>query len=265
MRTLGWGALVATSVLGLAAAPAGAATFTVDTVADDGTKNACVLATADDCSLRGAFADANAIGGADIIEFAVPGAGVKTFTLASALPNLTGPTEIRGYTQPGSAVNTNGWFTNAFSAGGAGSNAVLQVEIDLNDKANSSPRGGIILSGGESSISGVALYGAPEPVSGQDLPALTLRGGGPVNVTGNFIGLKADGTMPAPADRNGGVGINIEGGAFDRIGGRFNDQRNVIAGNNGSNAGGGIRVEGGANHVIQGNLIGTRPSGLSDT
>jgi hypothetical protein len=266
MRTLRWAALVAICVGGLTAtAPAGAATFTVDTTVDDGTKIGCVLATADDCSLRGAFGNANTSAGADIIEFAVPGAGVKTFTIGSALPNLTGPTEIRGYTQPGSSTNTNGWFTNAFSAAGAGSNAVLQVEIDLSDKANSSPRGGIILSGGESSISGVALYGAPEPVSGQDFPALTLRGGGPVNATGNFIGLKANGTLPDAEDRNGGVGINIEGGAFDRIGGRFDDQRNVIAGNNGTNAGGGIRVEGGANHVIQGNLIGTRPSGLSDT
>jgi len=250
--------------LGIGTSPAGAATFTVDTTDDDGTKNACVLATADDCSLRGAFGLANSTVGSDIIGFDVPGGGTKTFTLGSALPNLTGPTEIRGYTQAGSSVNTGGWFADAFSSGGAGSNAVLRVEIDLNDKANSSPRGGVILSGSESSISGVAIYGAPEPDSGQDFPAVTIRGLGPINVTGCFIGLKADGTVPDSEDRNGGAGINLESGSFDRIGGLTADQRNVIAGNNGSNGAGGIRVEGGASHRIQGNLIGTRPSGLSD-
>ena len=264
MRRLGWGVGVAAFVLGMGATPAGAATFTVDTTVDDGTKNACVPATADDCSLRGAFGNANTGAGADVIEFAVPGAGVKTFTIGSALPNLTGPTEIRGYTQPGSSVNTNGWFADAFSNGGAGSNAVLRVEINLNDQAGSNPRGGIVLSGSESGISGVAIYGAPEPVSGLDFPAVTLRGQGPINVTGSFIGLRADGTVPDLADRNGGAGVNIESGSNDRIGGLTADRRNVIAGNNGSNGAGGIRVEGGANHVIQGNLIGTRPSGLSD-
>src|SRR5215213_4816596 len=240
MRRLGRAAVTAACVVAVGAGRAEAATFVVDTTVDDGAKSGCVLATADDCSLRGAFGQANSTGGADIIEFGVPGTGVKKFKIDSALPNLTGPTEIRGYTQPGAAANTNGWFADAFSAAGAGSNAVLQVEVDLNDKANSTPRGGIVLSGGESSISGVALYGAPDPTAGQDFPALTLSGGGPVNATGNFIGLKADGTLPAAADRNGGVGINIEQGAFDRIGGVANDQRNVIAANNGSNAGGGI-------------------------
>src|SRR5215208_4965075 len=126
--------------LGIGTSPAGAATFTVDTT--------------DDCSLRGAFGLANSTVGSDIIGFDVPGGGTKTFTLGSALPNLTGPTEIRGYTQPGSSVNTGGWFADAFSSSGAGSNAVLRVEIDLNDNAGSSPRGGIVLSGSESSISG---------------------------------------------------------------------------------------------------------------
>src|SRR5215213_340888 len=218
MRFIGRAGVAAVSVaMWLTAAPAGAATFVVDTTVDDAAKTACVVATADDCSLRGAFDNANAGAGADIIEFGVPGGGTKTFTIASALPNLTGPTEIRGYTQPDSSVNTGGWFADAFSSGGAGSNAVLRVQIDLNDKANSSPRGGVILSGSESSISGVAIYGAPEPDSGQDFPAVTIRGLGPIKVTGCFIGLKADGTVPDAADRNAGVGINIESGTSDRI------------------------------------------------
>src|SRR5438270_13685508 len=52
-------------------------------------------------SLRQAILDANASAGVpDTISFQIPGAGVKTIALASALPAITDQVIIDGYTPP---------------------------------------------------------------------------------------------------------------------------------------------------------------------
>src|SRR5205085_12124470 len=89
----------------------GAATFTVTTTNDTGAG-----------SLRAAIASANGTGGGtNLIQFAVtnPPAGVRTITPATALPAITRPVIIDGYTQPGSSSNT---LAN-------GEDAVLLIEI----------------------------------------------------------------------------------------------------------------------------------------
>lgn len=50
--------------------------------------------------------DANANPGADTITFNISGNGVQTFTPTNALPDLTGPLNINGYSEPGSSANT---------------------------------------------------------------------------------------------------------------------------------------------------------------
>ena len=65
------------------------ATFTVTTTADAGAG-----------SLRAAITAANASAGADSIEFDIPGAGVRTINLASALPAITGQVTIKGPRSP---------------------------------------------------------------------------------------------------------------------------------------------------------------------
>lgn len=57
-------------------------------------------------SLRQAILDANANTGLDTIAFNIPGSGVHTINLTSALPTITDPVVIDGYTQPGSSANT---------------------------------------------------------------------------------------------------------------------------------------------------------------
>src|SRR5438128_6293445 len=99
-------------LLGLPAAQAArAATFTVTTTNDTGAG-----------SLRQAITDANANGadGTNTIQFAItdPPAGVRTITPASALPFITTPVIVDGYTQAGSSSNT---LAN-------GDNAVLLIE-----------------------------------------------------------------------------------------------------------------------------------------
>ena len=92
-------------------------TFTVITTGDNG-DNVNPLAG----SLRQAILLANANPGADIIDFNIPGVGVKTISPTKALPAVTGQTTIDGTTQGGvflvPAIELDG------SAAGAGANGL---------------------------------------------------------------------------------------------------------------------------------------------
>src|SRR5205085_5901194 len=57
-------------------------------------------------SLRQAILDANSMGGGTI-NFNIPGTGVHSISPMTALPTITQPVTIDGYTQPGSSQNTN--------------------------------------------------------------------------------------------------------------------------------------------------------------
>ena len=91
------------------AAPA--ATFVVNSTADasDATPGNGICETAAGngvCTLRAAIQEANALAGTDTINFNItsgcaPVTNVCTITPASALPTITGPVTINGYTQPG--------------------------------------------------------------------------------------------------------------------------------------------------------------------
>ncbi|MDQ3546245.1 MAG: CSLREA domain-containing protein [Verrucomicrobiota bacterium] len=97
-------------------APAFADTFVVNNNVDPGNG----ICDAVGCTLREAIDAANANPGADIINFSIFGAGVKTITPTSALPTITEAVTIDGYTQPGAAENTLA----------TGNNAVLLVELN---------------------------------------------------------------------------------------------------------------------------------------
>jgi hypothetical protein len=99
---------MAASLLG-SAHPARAATFIVTTTDDGGAG-----------SLRQAMLDANAAPGLDTISFNIPGDGVRVIAVTSALPEVTDPVIIDGYTQPGAAPNSLA----------VGSNAVILIELD---------------------------------------------------------------------------------------------------------------------------------------
>src|SRR5262245_39264693 len=85
------------------------ATFLVDSTADDsdfnpGDGTCSTSATGGACTLRAALEEANQLanspaGTPDEIHFAIAGTGVHTITPASALPTITEPVIIDGYTQ----------------------------------------------------------------------------------------------------------------------------------------------------------------------
>ena len=74
-------------------------------------------------SLRQAILNANSnVGVVDTIVFDIPGTGTHTIQPTSALPTITDPVIIDGYTQPGASPNTNGPLL--------GSNGILKIELD---------------------------------------------------------------------------------------------------------------------------------------
>ena len=213
-------------------------------------------------TLRAAITSANSLAGTDTIEFDIAGAGTKKITLQSALPPITEAVTIDGYTQSDATPNTNPGFSSAFAAGGAGSNALLRIELDLNDKS------GLVISGGGTTVRGLAIYGVQERIINPTPPptiiqsyAIELRSSGGNTVAGNFIGLTAAGTPPPYANLNKQPGVGVISGDGNTIGGTAAADRNVISGNGGANGAGGIHWEGGSNGKIQGNLVGTTPDG----
>ncbi len=85
----------------LAAKPAYASTYVVTKTADTG-NGACDA----DCSLREAIAAANAAAGADTIGFNIAGSGPHKIAVSSALPTITDPVTIDGYTQGDTTTET---------------------------------------------------------------------------------------------------------------------------------------------------------------
>src|SRR5690349_19641242 len=101
---LGWLMLLAIMMIAMAlpvARPAFAAGLTVNSTADaaDANPGDGVCATAGAvCTLRAAIEEANALTGADTINFNIPAAGVQTIAPASDLPQITEAVVIDGLT-----------------------------------------------------------------------------------------------------------------------------------------------------------------------
>jgi hypothetical protein len=207
-----------------------AATYTVTNTDDSGAG-----------SLRQAILDANANAGLDTIDFSIPGAVVHTITPASALPTITDPVVIDGYTQPGSSPNTLA----------VGDDAVLEIELD-GAGANFN---GITVTAGGSTIQGLVVSG----FSANAQAILLLTNGGNT-VRGCFVGTNAAGS--GANGSLGGIGI---GSPDNTIGGPTPAARNLISGNPGSGYYAAIVISGAAasGNVVQGNYIGTDSTGMT--
>ena len=197
-------------------------------------------------SLRQAILDANASPGTDTIAFNIPGGGVHTITPLSALPFLTDPVMIDGYTQPGTRPNTLA----------DGTNAVLLVELD--GSAAGLTTNGLNVFTDNSVIRGLVIN--------RFFDAVRLSGSGNA-LEGNFLGTDVTGTLPLG---NRGYGVEITGVAPSNRVGTNGDgvddaaERNLISGN-GIQAplAAGVWIHGAeaAGNVVAGNLIGTNAAG----
>ncbi|MFM7111636.1 MAG: Ig-like domain-containing protein, partial [Planctomycetota bacterium] len=183
-------------------------------------------------TLRWAINQANASAGTDIIRFNIPGGGVRTITPATALPVLAGGITIDGYSQPGASANTAN-IDGAF-------NGVIVIQISGGSFST------LRLNGVNNTVSGLSLGGV---AGGNGIISVTGSG---IAVSGNFIGLRADGSPWGPMSN---YGVFVSGG-YNTIGGSVPAHRNVIG-----NSQQGVGVTAGENSKISGNFIGVGPSG----
>ena len=201
-------------------------------------------------SLRNAISYANATPGLDTITFSIPGSGVHTIQPLSALPEITDPVIIDGYTQPGAQPNTRA----------IGTDAVLLIELD-GSRAGSTANA-LTITAGNSTVQGLVINRFA-------CGGITMRTNGSNVIAGNYIGTDATGTVAlgnlAPDYGYAGVAIR-SGSGFNRIGtdgdGWGNaGERNVISGNQREGI---IIWDSGSHHnVVAGNYIGTDASGMA--
>ncbi len=219
----------------LCAPATGAATFIVTSTNDSGPG-----------SLRQAILDAKAGPGNHTIQFAISGAGVKTITPNTDLPDLPSSLVIDGFSQPGASPNS---LAN-------GSNAVLLIEI----RGPGGGGDGLRAAGGGITLKGLVLNGWTGGY-GIHLLAGTFSNA----IAGCHIGTDAAGTLAVPNGggiwSDGATGFGIGTGSPGASSLTPEGARNVISGNNGD----GIRITGATlfgGGAIAGNHIGVDATGL---
>lgn len=212
------------------AANADAAVFTVTNTNDSGVG-----------SLRQAILEANVTTAADDIHFDIPGAGPHVIEIASTLPTLTQPAAIDGYTQPGASPNT-------IAADAGGLDSVIAIEIVPPTPATTGRA--INLSGTALvTLRGLAIHGFSD--------AGIVANNGNLRLEGCYLGTRADGSLPMPAQR---VGVFLVGGEAV-VGGTSPAQRNLLSGHSNDAIGVISRVP---TLTIIGNLIGTTRDGSGE-
>ncbi|NIL98260.1 MAG: DUF4347 domain-containing protein, partial [Planctomycetales bacterium] len=183
-------------------------------------------------SLRQAILDANANSGSDTITFNIGGGGLQTIVVGTtALPTITETVTLDATTQPGYAGDPLIQLDGSATTGGANG-------LAIEDSTNSNTiKGFIIHSFADAGI---------EVLSNNNI------------IQNNWVGIDAS----ANAAPNGSYGILVaSGSANNLIGGTGPNDHNVISGN--TLSGIIIRDSGSNNNLIQGNLIGVAPDGMT--
>lgn len=244
--------LVALALLVLATG-ARAATITVTTTADDLTPNDGTVSLREAITAindQGALGDPDieaqnpgTFGSRDRIDFDIAGAGRQAIAVGGtglgALPAITQPVLIDGYTQPGAAANTLA----------AGDDASLMIA--LNGTSAGSGADGLLASAPEVRIGGLDVFG----FSGSQIELA----GGADTVAGNELGFDAIGGSASSV-----TGVTVTESSTNTIGGTQPLARNVISGNlkSGVVIAGTVASPAESNNV-QGNYIGTGPGGAT--
>jgi len=180
-------------------------------------------------SLRWAILQVNAATGPGAIQFNIPGGGVQSIQLTSPLPPIVNPVVIDGTTEP------------------EHQNSPL-IQLDGSQLASGSD--GLVISGGDSTVEGLAIVSFPGS-------AIVVNSLGGNVVAANYLGVTVAGNQ---AEANG-VGITVIDSSANTIGGTTAAAGNVIAGNDGN----GIEIDQGSgsatSNEILANLIGTAANG----
>jgi hypothetical protein len=237
-------------------------------------------------SFRQAILDANAIPGADVINFSIS-SGAQRITLTSLLPVISDAVTIDGTTQPGFAGSplieitpdgqvigdglkitagnsvVRGLVLNRFRGHAlfietGGGNVVegnyIGTDVTGNVVAANIQNGVFILSSTNNRIGGLTLA-ARNVISGNFENGVHIALASGNLVQGNYIGVNAAGTTALPNES--GV-LLFNNASNNTIGGNSASARNVISGNRTA----GVRIGNGSNaNQVQGNFIGSNAAG----
>ncbi|HET6251089.1 MAG TPA: hypothetical protein VFE47_25605 [Tepidisphaeraceae bacterium] len=224
-----------------------AMTFTVTDNSDSGATSLRAAITASNANDPGA-------GMANTINFAIAGAGVQKINLLSALPTITEPVFIDGYSEiNGTMQATANTFANA-------DNAVLLIQ--LNGANAGTAVNGLTLGAGSggSTIRGLDITNFQADASFNGGIGILDQSDGNT-ITGNFVGVDATGTAEMP---NGTDGIRVVDASNNTIGSSNPADRNIVSGNTLD----GIHIEGtlttpATGNLVQGNFVGVAADGTS--
>jgi uncharacterized repeat protein (TIGR01451 family) len=190
-------------------------------------------------SLRNAILLANALtSGIDTIDFAITGTGIHTIAPQSALPTITKPITINGYSQPGASPNTLA----------VGDNAVLTIVLD-GISAGNTPIG-LTITAANTTVRGLVI----SRFNGEEID---LSGPGSDTIAGNFLGTDAAGTTGLGGGGNSAA--IVVSGPNQTIGGLATADRNIVA----ASGYRGIQLTGGTGARILNNYIGTDKTGAA--
>ncbi len=226
---------------------------------------------APECTLRAALTEANS----DILKDTIRFASNLIIVPTRALPEVTQPVTIDGSGKSiiisGLGLETAGLvissgnstvqgldirrFTDGISLKNKGNNRIRDNKLFNNDS------NGIRIEGNGNVIEGISSSQSEclDPcnlITLNEFAGVQIFSGDDNIVQGNFIG--SDGRAKG---LDNFIGINIDRGERNRIGGTTPGERNLISGNDSS----GIRLGQGAdNNFVQGNFIGTAEDGRTD-
>jgi hypothetical protein len=220
-----------------------------DATSNDGLCDVSLNSTGAQCTLRAAIEQANANNNpteVDLINFNISGGGVHTISPDSALPSLSEPVIINGYSQPGTSPNTLV----------KGTDATLLIELD---GTNAGSTGGLVIGAKGSVVRGLVI-------NRFQFSGVNITGDGAGSkVEGNFIGTDPSGTTQDRGNRASGVTLGTT--SNNVVGGTTPDKRNLIS----ANVGSGVFIRGfdevgsgATNNKVQGNLIGTDKNGIAN-
>ena len=164
---------------------------------------------------------------------------------------LLDPITIDGYSQPGAKPTTKTLQE--------GNNSVIKIELDGSLLPNGSS--GLQIASGQSEVMGLAIhsfYGTPVPyeellgvtVVAEGGSGIALMAGGSNVIAGNYLGAKANGTVPANPSKTSAItsGISVES-ANNVI------QENIIVGSETAGILIGARATGGTTPTVYGNHV----------
>jgi hypothetical protein len=190
-------------------------------------------------SLREAINVANSHAGPDTITFNLPGTNVQTIAPLTALPTITGPVVMDGYTQPGAA------------AGRLGTTNPPALRVHLTGTNITASASGLAITTSNCVVRGLAINSFRNR-------GISLSAGASSNrIEGCFIGTDPSGTLALTNDS----GIEINWGAGNTVGAVGYGAGNLLSGNTAC----GLLLKSGSstNNVVLGNFIGLDITGTN--